>query len=124
MYLERKIIEDCRILDIPMFWIQTDLKKDAAIPCCVINYLNDEQDLFLDRTLGNFSGRLTFTIYSKDEVELMNIKTKLRKHLLKLEEWSFSENLGLTNYDDQNKLYIYQMDMYYYLDTTPEVELD
>lgn len=114
MNLEKQLLNLVKTLGVDTFWIHKSLNEpNTTFPFIVINYISDEEMYYVDGNKYPKQGRLTFSIHSKTEAQLFDIKEELRDILLASTDFNFNENSGLTVFDEPTKSFGYQLDLNY-----------
>jgi hypothetical protein len=111
MTLESSLITLCNTV-LPTTFGHADTDNPSTkFPLCVMNYISDVDERYLDNSESGYSGRMTFTLYAKNERDLITKKNTLRTTLLNAADYNFSLNTSLSEYDSNTKTFIYQIDM-------------
>lgn len=117
MKFEKQLYNAVKGLGYDTYWAFKDLNEPKTkFPLIVMSYISDDNMLYLDGSSRAKMGRITFTIFSKKESKLLDVKETLRDFLISgslTSDFNFHQNTGLTEYHEATKTFGYQLDFDY-----------
>ena len=117
MKFEKQLFNSVKSLGYDTYWIFKNMEEpETKFPLIVLSYINDDQPLYVDGTASAKNGRMTFSIFAKTEDKVLDMKEELRNYLLSgslAKDFSFTENSGLTDFNNDANAFGYQLDFSY-----------